>query len=55
MKKVQMYKGWVIAEDKLTDTYYVFTKDEYSYGEGYRTPEFECCSIQECKDNIDSY
>lgn len=56
MKKVQTYRGWVIAWDEEGQGYLVFTGDEWKMGKGYRNAEFEDCgSIQECKDNIDSY
>jgi hypothetical protein len=53
MKKVRTYKDFVIAINGVE--YFVFTKEEYSFGEGYRSPEFECGSVQECMDNINSY
>lgn len=53
-KKVCTFKGFVIAKD--SDGYFlVYTKDEWSYGWGLRYPEFECGSIEECKENIKSY
>ncbi len=56
MKKVKIYKGFIIAQDKKDpNEWAVFTKDEWEMGEGYRTPEFECQSLKECKENIDSY
>lgn len=55
MKKIKQYKGFIIAMDKDGD-YHVFTKDEYSMGEGYRYAEWECGKyIQEAIDFIDSY
>lgn len=54
MKKVKQYKGFVIALGR-DDMYHVFTKEEYSYGEGCRYPEHEAGSIEEAKDFIDSY
>jgi hypothetical protein len=53
MKKIRIYKGWVIAANK--EGWHVFSKDEYSMGEGFRYPEFECSSEEECISNIDSY
>ncbi|MHB9148334.1 MAG: hypothetical protein ACYC2U_08240 [Candidatus Amoebophilus sp.] len=52
-KKVKVYKGWVIATNG--EEYHVFSVDEWGYGEGFRTAEFECGSVMECKANIDSY
>jgi hypothetical protein len=49
------YKGFVIVFNKETKEYAVFTKDEYSYGKGYRYPEIECSSIKEAKEFIDHY
>lgn len=47
------YKGWKIQE--VENGFNVFTKDEWSYGEGYRYPEWEAGNMQEAKDFIDSY
>lgn len=59
MKKVKVYKGYVIAESNEKERkngvsdYQVYTKEEWEYGEGLRYPEFDdCCSIQECMNNI---
>lgn len=54
MKKMQMYKGWVIATDK-DSVWYVFTKDEWSYGNGCRYSEWDADRLIECKEFIDSY
>lgn len=59
MKKIKEHKGYVIAENpKIDDVnsypYYVYTKEEWSFGEGCRYYEFECESIQECLDNLES-
>lgn len=51
---LEKYKGFVIAVSKNVEMFYVFTKDEWLRGTGYRYPEFECCSVAECKENIDS-
>lgn len=52
MKKVKMYKGYVIAQN--SEHFQVFTKDEWSMGEGCRYPEFDDCgSIEECISNIE--
>lgn len=55
VRKIKEYKGFVIAEDNEKMELLVFTKEEWSYGEGCRTPEFVCGSFMECKENIDSY
>lgn len=54
MKKVKMYKGFVIAQSK-DGLYHIFTKDEWSYGHGCRYPEHEVGSVEEAIDFIDSY
>lgn len=55
MKKVKEHKGFVIAINTDGSEYQVFTKDEWSYGEGMRYPEYDGCgSVQECLDNINS-
>lgn len=49
-RKHSTVKGMIIAEvtnDDKTITYSVYTKDEFSYGKGFRTPEFEGCEINE--------
>lgn len=57
MKKVKTVGRWVIAtETPKTSTDYsvfVFTKGEWEYGAGYRTPDWECDSIQEALEWID--
>jgi len=58
MKKVKCIKNFVIAEtneeERLDgkDNFEVYTKEEWSYGEGMRNPEFECGNINECLENI---
>lgn len=56
---VTRYKGFVIAYEKSTVgdwyQYNCYTKDEWSYGKGYRTIEIEADSIEEAKGAIDSY
>jgi hypothetical protein len=52
VKKVKAHKGYIIAVSK-DGIYQVFTKDEWSMGEGYRYPEYDDCgSLQEAIDNI---
>lgn len=46
MKKVKTLKGYVIAESK-DGRFHIFTKDEWSYGEGFRYAEWECDSLNE--------
>lgn len=53
MKKLKCYKGFVIAVEG--ETFHIFTKDEWSYGAGYRYEEHEAGSLQEAMDFIDSY
>lgn len=54
LKKIKSYKGFIIASSK-TDNFYIFTKEEWNYGYGCRSEEFECGSIQEVLDFINSY
>jgi len=54
MKKVKQYKNFVIALDNK-GFYHIFTKEEWSYGNGYRYPEHEAGSLEEAIDFIDSY
>lgn len=57
--KVSTYKGFKIKETVDIDTqnplFVVYTKEEWGYGEGFRTYEWEACSMQEARDFIDSY
>lgn len=56
MKKIKTYKGFVIAQSTVDpNEYAVFTKDEWSQGEGFRYPEIEAGSVKEAMDFIDSY
>ncbi|WP_156397002.1 hypothetical protein [Paenibacillus sp. Soil724D2] len=49
MKKVKTYKGYIIAECKNGNyKYHIFTKEEYSMGEGFRYSEWSCDSLGEC-------
>lgn len=54
MKKIKQYKGFVIAQDK-EGILHIFTKEEWSYGNGCRYPEHEAGTVQEAIDFIDSY
>jgi hypothetical protein len=53
----KQYKGFIIvkADEDSGYQYWIFTKDEYSMGKGYRYPEWEADELQECIDFIDSY
>lgn len=61
MKKIKVYKGFVIAEaskkeiESGSTQYEIYTTDEWSYGSGMRYAESEAGSIQEATDFIDSY
>jgi len=51
-KKISVYKGYIIAQ--RGEEFEVYTKDEWTMGEGFRYPEFEVCgTIEEAKQNID--
>jgi hypothetical protein len=58
MKKIKSKKKFVIVETNKREraegynNYLVFTKEEYSYGEGLRYPEFDAGSVKECEDFI---
>lgn len=54
MKKKQTYKGFVIQEDG-EGRYNLYTKEEWSQGNGYRYPEHDTCTIEEAKEFIDDY
>jgi hypothetical protein len=55
MRKIKSYKGFIIAEDKKQpDTLFLFTKDEWDCGEGFRYPEWEAGNMKEATDFIDS-
>lgn len=53
MKKVKKYKGFIIAEDQ--DGFYSFLEDEWSMGDGFRSPEMEHSSVAEAQMFIDCY
>lgn len=56
MKKIKVLKGMVIALDKETSKYAIFTKDEWSFGKSYRYPEFdEIETIEEAKELAKNY
>lgn len=54
MTKVKTYKGFVIGLDS-NGRYQLYTKDEWSYGKGYRYAEHDTCTLDEAKQFIDSY
>lgn len=50
MKKISTVKNCIIAQDN-DGSYSVFTKDEFSFGEGCRYPEYDGIqSLEEAKD-----
>jgi len=61
MKKVKTLKNFVIAETNEKERqegqseYIIFTKEEYSFGEGCRYPEHETGSIKEAEEFINNY
>lgn len=61
MKKVKTLKNFVIAETNEKERqegqnkYIIFTKEEYSMGEGCRYPEHDTGSIKEAEDFIKFY
>lgn len=52
--RITRYKGFVIVEEGK-DTFKLYTKDEYRYGKGFRTEEWETSSLTEAKEFIDCY
>lgn len=55
MKKVKQYKGFVIAYCEEEECFYIYTKDEWSFGKYFRYPEHEAGTIEEAINFIDSY
>ncbi|URJ36630.1 hypothetical protein MF625_001049 [Paenibacillus polymyxa] len=59
MKRVTTYKGFKILQrtDHTTQlpVFAVYTKDEWTYGEGFRSYEWEACSMKEAREFVDSY
>lgn len=56
--KVTTYKGFKVKEcldGQGNMVFKVYTKDEWGYGEGFRSCEWEACTMQEAHDFIDSY
>lgn len=54
VNKICVYQGLVIAKNP-DSLYFVFTKEEWAFGEGMRYPEWECENVEEAMDFIDSY
>lgn len=59
-KKVNMlYKGFRIYEEKDITTgcpvYAVYTSEEWKYGKGIRSSEWDATSLEEAKKFVDSY
>lgn len=52
--KVKQYKGFKIVMNH-EERYDIFTKEEYSYGKGYRSAEHDAGSIEEAMEYIDCY
>lgn len=53
MSKPIIYKGFRIKEEN--NTYYTYTKEEWAYDEGYRSCEWEACSLKEAQEWVDCY
>lgn len=51
MKKVKVVNGLVIArwfnKSDAASGYQIFTKEEYAYGQGYRSQEWETSTLEE--------
>lgn len=52
MKKVKTVGAFIIASGKekygvSSYSFHIFTKDEWSMGEGFRYPEWQCDSLAE--------
>ena len=53
MEKVKTYKNHIIAVNPEGSQWQVFTKEEWSMGEGCRYPEFDDCgSLKEAIETI---
>ncbi|MGG4106721.1 hypothetical protein AAXB25_22745 [Paenibacillus lautus] len=54
-----MYKGFKIYEEEDITTgdsiYAVYTKEEWEYGKGFRSSEWDATSLEEAKQFIDCY
>ena len=57
--KIRQIKNMVITKNEnLPDAYpmySVYTKDEWIMGQGYRTPEFEGCTLEEAISQAKNY
>jgi hypothetical protein len=56
-KKFKVVKGMVISRVKIEGRFEfnVYTKDEWSMGKGFRTPEFEGCGLEEAISQAQNY
>lgn len=52
--KVINYKGFKIQETN-ENMFYIFTLDEWAYGNGLRSYEWEAGTIEEAREFIDGY
>lgn len=55
MNKTFKYKGFVCYWNKEEERYELYSKEEWGYGKGYRTPEWDAGTVDECKEWIDGY
>ncbi|WP_168121910.1 hypothetical protein [Paenibacillus sp. HB172176] len=57
MAKVVTYRGFKIESliDDGHEIFRIYTEEEWGYGEGLRSYEWDACTYQEAKDFIDSY
>jgi hypothetical protein len=53
--KTFKYKKWLCKWNKDEQMYILYTPEEMEQPSGYRYPEFECSTVEECKSFIDSY
>jgi hypothetical protein len=49
------YKGWFCKWDKKEQVYVIYTPEEMEQPAGFRYPEMECKTAEECKSFIESY
>lgn len=55
-RKIKCYKGYVIAFAEGEEIKWrMYTKDEWDYGKGLRSFEWEADSMREIMDFIDNY
>jgi hypothetical protein len=55
--KIKSYKGFKIEEiiEDGHDIFRLYTNEEWAYGKGLRSYEWDVCTIEEAKRFIDSY